>query len=104
MLHSSQRNGITESSITRTEGVRPIYFAVPRDYVLPKRGANLLVMDLPSACTLTAAELRERRHAIMDTFGNVQVTASELPDGYAFTFPPSTEALQRVAQLVDLER
>jgi hypothetical protein len=63
-------------------------------------------MDLPIACTLTEAELRERRQVIMDAFHSMQVIASELPDGdgYAFTFPASSEALQRITQLVDMER
>jgi hypothetical protein len=61
-------------------------------------------MDLPIACTLNAAELRERRRAIVDAFRNTQVAISELPDGYAFTFPASSESLQRIAALVDLER
>jgi hypothetical protein len=61
-------------------------------------------MDLPIACTLTEAELRERRQVIMDAFRNTQVIASELPDGYVFTFPASSEALQRSAELVDTER
>jgi|SRR5689334_12344317 hypothetical protein len=61
-------------------------------------------MNLPIACTLTEAELCQRRQVIIDAFRNTQVTASELPDGYAFTFPASSDALQRIAELVDLER
>jgi hypothetical protein len=53
-------------------------------------------MDLPIACTLTEAELRERRQAIVGTFSKVQVTATELPDGYVFTFPSSSETLQHI--------
>jgi hypothetical protein len=61
-------------------------------------------MDLPIACTLNEAELRDRREAIMDAFRSIKVTATELPDGYSFTFPASSESLQRIAELVDLER
>ena len=61
-------------------------------------------MDLPIACSLTESELRERRQDIMDAFRSMHVTAIELADGYAFTFPASSEALQRIAELVDLER
>jgi hypothetical protein len=32
------------------------------------------------------------------------VSVAELPDGYAFTVPASSEALRRMAELVDLER
>jgi hypothetical protein len=61
-------------------------------------------MDLPIACTLTEGPLRDRQQAIGDMFRSMQVTVAELPDGYAFTFPPSSEALQRITQLVDMER
>ena len=61
-------------------------------------------MDLPIACSLTEAELRKRRQAIMDSFQTMHVAVSELSDGYAFTFQASSEALQRIAELVDLER
>jgi hypothetical protein len=61
-------------------------------------------MDLPIVCTLTEAELRQRRQTIVDTFRNMNVTITELPDGYAYTFAAKSEALMQVAQLVDLER
>jgi hypothetical protein len=61
-------------------------------------------MDLRIACTLTGPDLRERRQAVMDAFRSMQVSVSELPDGYAFIFPASSEALQRIAELVDLEQ
>jgi hypothetical protein len=61
-------------------------------------------MDLPIACVLTEVQLRDRRQAIVEMFRSMQVTVAELPDGYAFSFPPSSEALQRITQLVDLER
>ena len=61
-------------------------------------------MDIPVACTLTEAELRERRQIIMDAFGNTNVAVAELDEGYVFTFPASSETLRRIAELVDLER
>ena len=61
-------------------------------------------MDLPIACNLTETELRQRRQAIMSAFGNIQVTVSDLPDGYAYIFPATSEALMEIARLVDLER
>jgi hypothetical protein len=66
--------------------------------------ANLPIMDLPIACTLTEAELRQRRQTIMDTFRTRHVTVTELADGYAYTFAATSEALLQIAQLVDLER
>jgi hypothetical protein len=61
-------------------------------------------MDLPIACTLPEAELRQRRQTIMDVFRTMKVTVTELPDGYAYSFAATSEALLQVAQLVDLER
>ena len=40
----------------------------------------------------------------MATFATMQVTVSELPDGYAYTFPTTSESLLQVVQLVDMER
>jgi hypothetical protein len=61
-------------------------------------------VDLPIACTLTAAELRQRRQTIFDTFRNMRVTVTELPDGYSYCFVATSEALMQIAQLVDMER
>lgn len=61
-------------------------------------------MDLPVACTLTEAALRERRQAIMNTFRNMEVIVTELADGYAFALPATSEALQQLTRLVDMER
>jgi hypothetical protein len=66
------------------------------------KGDNLPFMTV--ACTLTTAQLHERRLEIMNTFRSIQVVTSELEDGYAFTFQVSSEALQRIGELVDLER
>ena len=61
-------------------------------------------MDLPIACTLTEVEIRQCRQTIMDAFRRMQLTVTELPDGYAYNFAATSEALRQVAQLVDLER
>ena len=61
-------------------------------------------MDLPIACTLTDAQLRQRRQLIMDAFRNVRVSVTELPGGYGYTFAATSEALLQIAQLVDMER
>ena len=61
-------------------------------------------MDLAIACTLTEAALRQRWQAIMGTFRTMQVTMTELLNGYAYTFAATSSALLQVAQLVDLER
>jgi hypothetical protein len=61
-------------------------------------------MSQPIACTLTDAQLRDRRQAIVDTFRRMHVTVTELSDGLAFTFAASSDSLHRVAELVDIER
>ena len=61
-------------------------------------------MDLPIACTLTEAEMRERRQAILDFLRRTHVNVTELPNGYAYTLTPTSEAFMQVTQLVDLER
>jgi hypothetical protein len=61
-------------------------------------------MDLSIACTLTEAQLRQRRQVIMNTLRDIGVSVTELPDGYAYTFGATSDALAQVAQLVDLER
>jgi len=61
-------------------------------------------MDLPIACTLTDAEMRERRQAILDFLRRTQANITELPNGYSYTFAPTSEAFMQVTQLVDLER
>jgi hypothetical protein len=61
-------------------------------------------MDLPIACTLTGAQLRQRRKTIMGAFRKRRVSVAELPDGYACTFPATSEALLQIAELVDMER
>ena len=61
-------------------------------------------MNLPIACTLMEADLRQRRQLIMATFQRLRINVSELVDGYAFSFPASSEALQSIVELVDMER
>jgi hypothetical protein len=63
-----------------------------------------LSMDLPIACTLTEAELEQRREAIMDAFRRMQATITELPEGYVFICAATSKALMQVTQLVDMER
>ena len=59
---------------------------------------------LPIACSLTEAELRERRQTIVKGFSKMEVRVTELPDGYAYSLPATSEVLTQVAQLVDMER
>ncbi|MGZ8842270.1 MAG: hypothetical protein ACXW18_01330 [Pyrinomonadaceae bacterium] len=60
--------------------------------------------DLPIACTLTTAELQERRRTNLERVKQAIVESRELEDGYALSFPSSTESLKELTSLVDLER
>lgn len=61
-------------------------------------------MDLPIVCTLTEAELRERRRTILDSFRDDVAETVSLPNGYIFKFAPHSEILARLARLVALEQ
>jgi hypothetical protein len=61
-------------------------------------------MDLPIACTLTETELRKRRDRLAAALRRIDVTVTELVDGYAFAFAPNSAAFMDVAELVDMER
>lgn len=61
-------------------------------------------MERPIACTLTEAEMRERRRTILDAFRGATLDVTPLPLGYAYRFEPTSEVLARLVHLVDLER
>jgi hypothetical protein len=61
-------------------------------------------MALPVACTLSNAELRERRAGILDAVRRAVLDITPLPDGYAYSFDATSEILPQLARLVDLER
>src|SRR5579872_80528 len=61
-------------------------------------------MDQPIVCTLTEAEMRERRQSILDAVRSAAISVTELPSGYAYHFAPTSEVLTQLARLVDLER
>ena len=61
-------------------------------------------MDLPIICSLSEAELQERRRTILDSIGNSACGVVEIPNGYSFSFVPTSELLARLSNLVELER
>lgn len=61
-------------------------------------------MELPIACTLTAADMRERRETILDAVRSAALEVTPLPLGYAYRFEPTSEVLVQLARLIDLER
>jgi hypothetical protein len=61
-------------------------------------------MKIPIACTLTEAEMRERRRTILDSVRGAVSRVTALPAGYAYHFEAKPEALVQLARLVELER
>src|ERR1700722_4282165 len=67
------------------------------------RLGTLAAMDLPVACTLTDADLRQRRAGILDSVQRALLDIPSLPDGYMYGFEATSEILSQLARLVDLE-
>lgn len=61
-------------------------------------------MKLPIACTLTQAEIRERRAAILDPVRTAVRNLTSVPLGTAYHFDATSAMLAQLAQLVDFER
>jgi hypothetical protein len=62
-----------------------------------------VLMELPIACTLTEAELRERRTTILDSIRETALSVTPLPLGYAWRFRSSSEILAQLGRLIELE-
>jgi hypothetical protein len=56
------------------------------------------------ACTLSDAQLRERRGTILASVRRAAMEVTPLPLGYAYRFQPTSEVLVQLARLIDLER
>jgi hypothetical protein len=61
-------------------------------------------VDLPITCTLTEAELRERRRTVLDGIRESAIDAASIADGYSYRFRSTSDVLSRLCNLVDLER
>jgi hypothetical protein len=61
-------------------------------------------MELPIACTLTEAEMRERRQTILDSVREAILNVTSLPLGYAYRFEATSAVLAQLGRLVELER
>ena len=59
---------------------------------------------LPIACSLTAAELQERRSTVLQRVRRAVLEVRELEDGYLYIFPSAGEWVSELANLIDLER
>jgi hypothetical protein len=65
---------------------------------------NMPIMEIPITCSLTEAQLAEHRLTVLDSVRDAVVKTTRLPDGYAYEFSKSPIILERVQQLVTLER
>ena len=61
-------------------------------------------MQQPMVCTLSNAELRERRLAILDSIRHAALDVTALSFGYAYRFESTPEMLARLHRLMNLER
>ena len=60
--------------------------------------------NLPIACSLEAAELRERETTLRTQFRSGVVETEELADGYAFRLSGDANSVRLVAELIAAER
>jgi hypothetical protein len=60
--------------------------------------------DISVACSLTSAELQERRRTILSKVRDSVLETVELESGFAYRFPPDSAIISQLATLVELER
>ncbi len=60
-------------------------------------------MEIPILCTLTEAELRDRRRTVLDSIRGEAIDVVELPEGYMYSFQRDPETLMRLSRLIELE-
>ena len=65
-----------------------------------KHGSN----DMPTACCLTSAELREREATLLAQFRSAVIGTEELRDGYAFRVPGDGKRIKMIAEMIVAER
>lgn len=63
-----------------------------------------LSVDIPIACTLSAADLDTRRDEVTDSIFQQAEARQELADGYQFRFSGSDEWADRLLDFVKFER
>src|SRR5438552_6251667 len=61
-------------------------------------------MDFPIVCTLTEAELRERRRTVLDPLRETAIDVRPLPGGYSYRFEATSDIFARLFSVIDLER
>jgi hypothetical protein len=60
--------------------------------------------DMPIACGLTSAELREREATLLAQFRSAVIDTEELREGYAFRVPGDGKWITSIAQMIVAER
>jgi hypothetical protein len=60
--------------------------------------------DMPVACCLTSAELREREATLLAQFRSTVIGIEELRDGYAFRVPGDGKWVAIIAKMIVAER
>ncbi len=60
--------------------------------------------DVPIACCLTSAELREREATLLAQFKSAVIETEELQDGYAFRVPGEAKWIAITAEVMVAER
>jgi hypothetical protein len=60
--------------------------------------------DMPIACCLTSAELRERAATLLAQFSSAVIGTEELRDGYAFCLPGHSTWIATIAKMIVAER
>jgi hypothetical protein len=59
--------------------------------------------SLPIVCTLSDAELRERRETVLQKVRSAVLVVKEIENGYAYEFASGGEVIMELAHLIDLE-
>jgi hypothetical protein len=60
--------------------------------------------DMPIACCLTSAELREREATLIAEFSSAVIGTEDLRDGYGFRVPGDGKWLAMIAKMIVAER
>jgi hypothetical protein len=58
---------------------------------------------LPIACTLSDAELRERRETVLQKVRSAVSDVKKIENGYAYEFASGGDVIMQLAHLIDLE-
>jgi hypothetical protein len=60
--------------------------------------------DLQIACTLSDAELRDRRETVLRKIRGEATEVKEVENGFAYQFSPGHDRIVELAHFIDLER